>query len=140
VCPDWLDDAACRGMDPAIFAPWPASVSISLQNPSLAVPAKKVCGRCDHRTECIADGEGDSYSVRGGLTPAERRTNGPKVCPTCGMTFTSAQARGSHERIHAVQPCGTDAAYQRHIRNKEAPCAECREAHRVARANERVAS
>lgn len=27
-----------------------------------------------------------------------------------------------------TQPCGTVAAYKRHLRNKEEPCAACREA------------
>lgn len=30
-----------------------------------------------------------------------------------------------------LRPCGTEAAYQRHRYNGEAPCAECVEAHRV---------
>lgn len=30
----------------------------------------------------------------------------------------------------ALKPCGTTAAYQRHLRRKEVPCAECRRANR----------
>lgn len=29
-----------------------------------------------------------------------------------------------------LKPCGTEAAYQRHLRHREAPCAACRNAHR----------
>jgi WhiB family transcriptional regulator, redox-sensing transcriptional regulator len=141
VRPDWLNDAACKGMDPAIFAPWPASVSISLQAPALADGAKRICARCPVTAECEADGKGDSFSVRGGKTPSERRKAGTFPCPTCGMSFSSAQARGSHERIHSVRPCGSDAAYQRHLRKGEDPCPACRDAHRIARwARDEVAS
>lgn len=30
----------------------------------------------------------------------------------------------------ALKPCGTSAAYQRHIRHREVPCRPCVEAHR----------
>lgn len=31
-----------------------------------------------------------------------------------------------------LQPCGTEAAYARHIRHRQTACDDCREAHRVA--------
>lgn len=39
-----------------------------------------------------------------------------------------------------IAPCGTDTSYKRHLRNKETPCAECREAHRLQRVAERSAA
>lgn len=38
----------------------------------------------------------------------------------------------------ALAPCGTDAAYQRHIKHHETPCDACRWAHRAKGANDRV--
>lgn len=37
-------------------------------------------------------------------------------------------------------PCGTDAAYRRHLRDGEQPCLRCRDAHRAANAKYRVGS
>ena len=37
-------------------------------------------------------------------------------------------------------PCGTDAAYRRHLREGEQPCVRCRDAHRAANAAHRAAS
>ena len=36
-------------------------------------------------------------------------------------------------------PCGTDAAYRRHLREGEQPCVRCRDAHRAANAVHRAA-
>ena len=68
---DWRDLAACSGHDPSIFFPagetGPAAEQIAM--------AKKVCGGCDVRDECL------SYAIEtnqvagiwGGLTEDERR-------------------------------------------------------------------
>lgn len=36
-----------------------------------------------------------------------------------------------------ASPCGTDAAYKRHLRNGEDPCPECRKAHTAKRRTDR---
>lgn len=36
-----------------------------------------------------------------------------------------------------LKPCGTDAAYQRHLRRRETPCDPCKDAHAIKRCNER---
>ena len=36
-------------------------------------------------------------------------------------------------------PCGTDAAYRRHLREGEQPCVRCRDAHRAVNAAHRAA-
>jgi WhiB family redox-sensing transcriptional regulator len=68
---DWRDLAACNGHDPSTFFPagetGPAAEQIAM--------AKKVCGGCDVREECL------SYAIEtnqvagiwGGLTEDERR-------------------------------------------------------------------
>ena len=38
----------------------------------------------------------------------------------------------------ALAPCGTDAAYQRHMKHHETPCDACRLAHRAAGARDRA--
>ena len=40
----------------------------------------------------------------------------------------------------ALKPCGTEAAYQRHRRQKTVICAPCREAHRIIRKAQREAA
>lgn len=69
---DWIEEAACRGMDTAIFFP-------DSKNRDEAYEfAKKICARCHVRPRCLALSipfipTGDRYGVFGGLTPAERR-------------------------------------------------------------------
>lgn len=46
----------------------------------------------------------------------------------------SAPPRTSSRRLH---PCGTNAAYLRHIRHHEKPCAQCLDARRIHRRNTR---
>ena len=43
-----------------------------------------------------------------------------------------ARLAGEDSGPRQLRPCGTDAAYQRHLRNDEEPCDECRRAHTAA--------
>lgn len=71
--PRFPDDAACRGLPFDLFAPWPDSHSPAQQDPDLAAGAKRVCRTCPVVLACLGDGCEDVVSVRGGLTPHERR-------------------------------------------------------------------
>lgn len=68
---DWRAEAACRDMDPEMFSP------ASYQGPgeAQAQAAKAVCAGCRVAEQCLAGamGEGDDVTVRGGMTPDERR-------------------------------------------------------------------
>lgn len=68
---DWRNQAACRAVDPETFFPIG-------QGPATRVTerdAKRVCGWCPVRTECLeyALGTGQYTGVWGGLTEDERR-------------------------------------------------------------------
>lgn len=70
----WLHDAVCRAekTDPELFSPpgwsgrWAGQVA----------EAKQVCARCPVTALCVAVAyaTGDDATIRGGLTPDERRT------------------------------------------------------------------
>lgn len=63
---DWRVDAACRGMDPAIFFPERGDLSALLR-------AKRVCSRCPVVAECRASGTNERDGIWGGTTGRERR-------------------------------------------------------------------
>ncbi|GAA2773802.1 WhiB family transcriptional regulator [Saccharopolyspora taberi] len=68
---DWRADAACQDMDPELFAP------ASYEGPGAvqAEAAKAVCAGCPVVDECLqgAIAQEDDTTVRGGMTPEERR-------------------------------------------------------------------
>lgn len=62
----WKTDAACRGMDPALFFP---------QRGEVVAAAKAVCGGCDVQAECLAYAMNnhENFGVWGGMSEHERR-------------------------------------------------------------------
>lgn len=63
----WRQKAVCTQTDPEIFYPEPG------QSPRAA---KRICGTCQVRTECLRDAlnrRDITFGVRGGLTPTQRR-------------------------------------------------------------------
>lgn len=103
--PDWMREAACIDADPEAFFPEKGDTSAQ---------AKAICARCDVSPECLtyALEHNITYGTWGGTSERERR---------------SMQRR---RQSRALRPCGTPAAYTRHLRRDEAPCGACREAHR----------
>ena len=68
---DWRHQAACLTEDPELFFPVGNTGPAIMQN----AEAKKVCARCDVRTECLqwALDAGQDHGVWGGLSEDERR-------------------------------------------------------------------
>ncbi|WP_027587101.1 MULTISPECIES: WhiB family transcriptional regulator [Acidipropionibacterium] len=68
---DWRHKAACLDEDPELFFP------IGNTGPALAQisAAKRVCARCEVRTECLtwALEAGQDHGVWGGMSEDERR-------------------------------------------------------------------
>jgi WhiB family redox-sensing transcriptional regulator len=62
--PEWHKDAACRGMDPAIFYP---------ENNYTSYRGQVICEGCPVRNLCDEAGEKESHGIWGGVLPAERR-------------------------------------------------------------------
>lgn len=67
-----------------------------------------VCNTCPVKRQCYDDAvkNGETHGIWGGVD-MERTTS-------------------------SVQPCGSEAAYFRHVRNNEQACDECKKAHKVA--------
>lgn len=87
---DWRQRAACRdAADPEL---WFSTAFYPQQE------AKAICQQCPAVAECLEDGLAaeDTWSIRGGLTPDERRQQfGPLArCATCGNPFSRRDADG----------------------------------------------
>jgi WhiB family redox-sensing transcriptional regulator len=70
----WMADAACRGMDPALFFP---------ERGEDTRPALNACAVCPVTAECLAYATAHAWSgIWGGTTQRERRTNKRHRRPT----------------------------------------------------------
>jgi len=121
---EWIKKAACRGLDPNFFVPERYDVKTTKE-------AKKICATCPVKNECREYGLNihrfiDLDGIFGGLTKIERlrilrKENLPRrrQSPMKDIKF----------RPIDMKPCGTTAAYTRHLRNNETPCPACKQAH-----------
>lgn len=86
----WWADAACRGMDPAVFYPSKGDVDG-------VRAAKAVCAECPVSQACLLDAVeyGESEGIRGGMSTRERRMferstrtgDVQRECVQCGARF-----------------------------------------------------
>jgi len=65
----WMQDAACKGMDPNLFIPDRGSAGCNAD----VMAAKAVCRECPVRQECLEYGLMEKQGVWGGLSERERR-------------------------------------------------------------------
>ncbi|MFF9844651.1 WhiB family transcriptional regulator [Streptomyces sp. NPDC013740] len=126
--PDWRQSAACGRVDPDLMFPDPG-------NRRAVLAALDVCRGCPVLLPCLDEAlneEGgktkDSrYGIRGGLTPSQRyvrrRVSRPSVPDPTPRPHTGGLPPA---------PCGTRAAYMRHLRRKEPVDDACREANNAA--------
>lgn len=126
--PAWAKQAACRGMDLALFF---SNAEKTIQK------AKTICAACPVRKQCLTEGmsaehAGSRYGIYGGLTPTERTQ-------LAGENPKTGRPPGKRSPRAVLAPCGTDAAYRRHHRYGEEPCPACRAANaeRIRRQAER---
>lgn len=114
----WRQDAACAGKDPELFFP-PRSNSIA------AHQAQAVCKTCPVQRQCLAWAVETrvEFGVWGGTTEASRRRMGIKP------------KQGGARKL---KPCGTRAAYDRHVKRGEVICDDCREQNRIRQAERRA--
>lgn len=137
---DWRYRGACRDEDPELFYP------LGHGAPAQVEQAKAVCRRCDVKDTCLkwALESGEDFGIWGGLTEDERRevkrraTARPpqRDCADCGETFQpglASQKRCVPCRMPPLKPCGTEAAYRRHMEAGERPCDACATARREYR-------
>lgn len=141
----WRRHAVCNGVDTEVFYPFPA-------NEKGIANALAFCRACPVPVvkACLAEAlqlEDVEHGIRGGATPAQRRAllqlppeerpatvtaDPPKRRPPDRPPAPPGAARvpGLPAGV-ALQPCGTYAAFRRHVRADEDPCEPCREASRA---------
>lgn len=76
--PRWWDRAACRGISPGLFTVSDrgyGSVPEGRRQRSDNDAAKQVCNGCTVAADCLQEGieQNDKWTIRAGLTPAQRR-------------------------------------------------------------------
>ena len=119
----WMARRNCAGSDPAL---WFATRGESPSYAREAALAKEICAECPVATACLEYAmrvEGTEhfdlrFGIYGGTTPRQRwerrrEMDGKPIPP-----------RPSDRH----RPCGTPAAYRRHLSNDEDPCTECKAA------------
>lgn len=130
---DWRQEGACREEDPELFYPVGSTGAALVQ----ADEAKAVCRRCPVWGSCrsYALDTREPHGVWGGLTEAERRRILRRRARNANASADPEPARPGRKPA----PCGTDSAYQRHVRNGEPIDDDCRTAHKRATAQYRSA-
>ncbi|MEW1760516.1 WhiB family transcriptional regulator [Streptomyces cyaneofuscatus] len=108
----------CTGADPEIF-----------HDDAQAAAARTLCAGCPFADHCRTQArENREWGTWGGETSAERAAAGH---PPAGW-------RGRGHKT-PLKPCGTTAAYRRHLRAGQKPCRPCKSAEYLRRA-ERAAA
>jgi hypothetical protein len=119
----WTARAACADDDPEMYFD------------ERYLPSNLSCGRCPLAAECLdlaMKAEGTTaasmrFGVYGGLSTTERavlarrRVRQPAIAPRPATRVSSYGPT-------PTAPCGTRAAYKRHLRHGEPPCEACRTA------------
>jgi hypothetical protein len=113
--PDWMQHAACRGMDAALFMPERGDIDTLNQ-------AKAVCQTCHVRLECLEYGLEEKYGVWGGMAESARRELRARRYQQTGI---------KHFRTRKPIEHGTVAGYHQHKRRREEPCESCRRANSI---------
>ncbi|TLQ39387.1 WhiB family transcriptional regulator [Streptomyces marianii] len=94
----------CSGADPDIF-----------HNEARTARARKLCAACPLTNPCREQARIDrEWGTWGGETSSERAAAG----------YPPAGWRGRGHKVR-LKPCGTLAAYRRHLRAKQKPCPPC---------------
>jgi WhiB family redox-sensing transcriptional regulator len=107
----WLSSAACLGYDPAIWFPG--------QGGDVLYP-KSICATCPSIEPCREHGlRHESFGIFGGLTNQERK----RLRRAQGIRGVVPEA------VAFVAPCGSPAAYKRHLREGKPVDDICRRAH-----------
>lgn len=112
--PDWYDDAACRGMDPAVFFP---------DHHGDHRAALAVCATCPVAAHCLLEAMAVGTSLHGiwGGTTERRRRQLRKQ-------GWKGERSWSLRQLTAAQ-CGTRSGHDRHRRAGEPSCDACRQAY-----------
>lgn len=105
----WVAEAACRGMDPALFIP--PKDGASIRN---IARAKAVCAICPVIDDCRREHATEPLGIWFGTTPGERgehgtvnafrrhRRNGEEACAACKAAVAEASRRYRAARKEAA--------------------------------------
>ncbi|MFI6645656.1 WhiB family transcriptional regulator [Streptomyces sp. NPDC050504] len=105
----------CASTDPDLWFP---------ENGGIRGVVREICGACPYRLPCRDWARArDERGVWGGETETGRRS----ARLVAGLVRAPAQRE--------TKPCGTYAAYRRHLRKGEQPCRSCQGAERARRAH-----
>ena len=97
----------CASADPEVF-----------HNDAEAATARKLCAGCPLAAHCRTQARDNrEWGTWGGETSAERAAAG----------YPPAGWRGRGHKTQ-LKPCGTPAAYRRHLRAGQKPCPPCKSA------------
>ena len=107
--PEWMQSAACRGMDTALFYP-------TVGEPGTA--AKRVCAGCPVAAECLAYAVnlGEHHGIWGGVAEKQRRRIRARVADGKPGPLPMIPAPISH---------GTIGGHRTHTRRGEPSCPAC---------------
>lgn len=124
----WRGRAACIGEDPDMFM---------FDAGYMARQARAICAGCPVRAECLADAmateTGDHThraGIRGGMSARWRAAAAQRERYAAGAV--------KQPGTRPLAPCGTPAAYDRHLRNQEPIDDACRDANNRRRQAERA--
>ena len=101
----WRAHALCAQVDPELWFP---------EKGGSAAPAKRICFACPVRIECLSYAleTGQDDGIWGGHTRESLR----QIRREEGIISAG---------IRILEPCGTPAAYRRHLRSGEPACQAC---------------
>lgn len=130
----WRNRAACRGKDPEIFFPNGSSPAAQLW----ISEAKEICATCPVRKACLelalaAEGWAPGSQrdgIFGGLDGEERwSVHRSRTRARAGVELPKPRGGKRHGGGRKKAPCGTEAAYRRHVDNGEPIDDRCAQAH-----------
>lgn len=142
---NWSKRAACEGEDPELFYPFP-------NQPKKIEQAKRICGGCPVRAECLKEGRREAHGIWGGLTEWERHPaafNENKVAQICkqcqrlytptryGQRYCSRECLNAYLRDHSTVQCGGPHSARRHRSRGEPVDDLCRMAESLYRTRRR---
>lgn len=127
----WRNQAACLAAGDLMF-PEPG-------DRRGVIEAKRVCAACPVIEACLADamaeeggrGKASRFGIRGGLDTGQRHAMYRRLVPAPKTVRPDNSGK-------PLAPCGTQAAYDRHVRRKEPVDEACRQAHADRRRADRA--
>lgn len=121
---DWMDRAACKGLDPNIFHPTRGETGER---------AKAICAKCPVMADCLeyALADVDQIGIMGGTSIRDRRN----ILHAQGIDRSGGRGPRRGPINH-----GTAGGAQTHRRRGEQPCEPCRLALNAQRLEQRRAS